>query len=60
MLRHKSVEKSLDKCEFNVVEGVEGGAAEGEEKPEEQSAESRLVLRMHCKFGELSTVLSRF
>ncbi|KAB5595456.1 Rad9 protein [Ceratobasidium theobromae] len=55
VLRHKSVEKSLDKCEFNVVEGVGGGAAEGEEKPEEQSAESRLVLRMHCKFGVIKT-----
>lgn len=52
ILRHKTVEKSLDKCELSVVEGVEGGAPEGEERPEDQSAETKLVIRMHCKFGE--------
>ncbi|KAG8701622.1 hypothetical protein FRC08_003991 [Ceratobasidium sp. 394] len=55
ILRHKSVEKSLDKCELSVVEGVEGGAAEGGEEPGDQSVESRLVIRMHCKFGVIKT-----
>lgn len=55
ILRHKTVEKSLDKCELSVVEGVEGGAPEGEEGPEDQSAESKLVIRMHCKFGVVKT-----
>ncbi|KAG8729766.1 hypothetical protein FRC12_020743, partial [Ceratobasidium sp. 428] len=55
ILRHKSVEKSLDKCELSIVEGVEGSAAEGEERPEDQSTESRLVIRMHCKFGVIKT-----
>jgi hypothetical protein len=39
---------------LNIVEGVEGVVIEGEEKPEEQSAESRLVIRLHCKFGEFA------
>ncbi|KAG8691181.1 hypothetical protein FRC11_006051 [Ceratobasidium sp. 423] len=55
ILRHKTVEKSLEKCEMSVVEGVEGGVAEGEEEPEDQSAESKLVIRLHCKFGVVKT-----
>ncbi|KAG8746836.1 hypothetical protein FRC10_003358 [Ceratobasidium sp. 414] len=55
ILRHKSVEKSLDKCELSVVEGVEGGAEEGEDESGDQSVESRLVIRMHCKFGVIKT-----
>ncbi|KAG9125605.1 hypothetical protein FRC07_006924 [Ceratobasidium sp. 392] len=55
ILRHKSLEKSLDKCELSIVEGVEGGVAEGDERPGDQSTESRLVIRMHCKFGVIKT-----
>ncbi|CAE6442119.1 unnamed protein product [Rhizoctonia solani] len=55
ILRHKTVEKSLEKCEMSIVEGVEGGVAEGEEQAEDQSAESKLVLRLHCKYGVIKT-----
>ncbi|KDN51069.1 hypothetical protein RSAG8_00698, partial [Rhizoctonia solani AG-8 WAC10335] len=55
ILRHKTVEKSLEKCEMSIVEGVEGGVAEGEEQAEDQSAESKLVLRLHCKYGVVKT-----
>lgn len=51
ILRHKTVEKSLERCEMSIVEGVEGGAAGEEEQVEDQSAESKLVIRLHCKYG---------
>ncbi|CUA70105.1 hypothetical protein RSOLAG22IIIB_00451 [Rhizoctonia solani] len=55
ILRHKTVEKSLEKCEVSVVEGVEGGNTGDEEQPEDQSAESKLVIRLHCKYGIVKT-----
>ncbi|CAE6471651.1 unnamed protein product [Rhizoctonia solani] len=55
ILRHKTVEKSLEKCEMSIVEGVEGAVVEDEEQPEDQSAESKLVIRLHCKFGVVKT-----
>ncbi|KAJ1308752.1 hypothetical protein OPQ81_004443 [Rhizoctonia solani] len=55
ILRHKTVEKSLEKCEMSVVEGVEGGVVNANEQVEDQSAESKLVIRFHCKFGVVKT-----
>ncbi|KAL5636831.1 hypothetical protein ACGC1H_000710 [Rhizoctonia solani] len=55
ILRHKTVEKSLEKCEMSIIEGVGGGAAGDEEQLEDQSAESKLVIRFHCKYGVVKT-----
>ncbi|CAE6436716.1 unnamed protein product [Rhizoctonia solani] len=55
ILRHKTVEKSLEKCELNIVEAVEGSTAEDQDQLEEQSVESKLVIRFHCKFGVVKT-----
>ncbi|KAF8708999.1 Rad9, partial [Rhizoctonia solani] len=52
------VEKSLEKCELNIVEAVEaveGSTAEDQDQLEEQSVESKLVIRFHCKFGVVKT-----
>ncbi|CAE6397384.1 unnamed protein product [Rhizoctonia solani] len=54
ILRHKTVEKSLEKCELSVVEGVEGGTADDDQN-DDQSVESKLVIRLHCKFGVVKT-----
>ncbi|CCO26391.1 hypothetical protein BN14_00414 [Rhizoctonia solani AG-1 IB] len=55
ILRHKTVEKSLEKCELSIVEGVEGGATEDEDQSDDRSVESKLVIRLHCKFGVIKT-----
>ncbi|CAE6427862.1 unnamed protein product [Rhizoctonia solani] len=55
ILRHKTVEKSLEKCEMSIVEGVEGGTEGGEDQTEDQSAESKLLIRLHCKYGVVKT-----
>ncbi|KAF9527306.1 Rad9-domain-containing protein [Crepidotus variabilis] len=49
ILRHRTVEKSVDKCELSIVEGND---QEGEE---EDSLESKLILKLHCKHGILKT-----
>ncbi|TFK68700.1 hypothetical protein BDN72DRAFT_820974 [Pluteus cervinus] len=47
ILKHRTVEKAVDKCEFSVTEG----------NPDEtvDDLESRLTLRLHCKHGVVKT-----
>ncbi|KAA1469006.1 hypothetical protein DENSPDRAFT_552806 [Dentipellis sp. KUC8613] len=51
ILKHRTVEKTVDRCDLFVVEG-----AAGEEDDEDRdSLESRLVVRLHCKHGIVKT-----
>lgn len=48
MLRHRNNERSVEKCDILVVEGCQAGE---EARENEDSFESRLVVRLHCKHG---------
>lgn len=49
ILRHRAVEKTVEKCEMSIVEG--GGS-----DVEEDGLESRLVVVLHCKHGLLNAI----
>lgn len=54
ILKHRTVEKSVERCELSIVEGKP--TVEGEEVDEdEDSLESKLVVRLHCKHGVVKT-----
>jgi len=45
ILKHKTVEKSVERCELSIMEGND---QDGED---EDNLESRMVVRLHCKHG---------
>ncbi|KAF4567626.1 hypothetical protein EYR40_006627 [Pleurotus pulmonarius] len=53
ILRHKTVEKTVDRCELSIIEGKESD--ENNEGEDEDSLESRLTVRLHCKHGIVKT-----
>ncbi|KAJ7072368.1 Rad9-domain-containing protein [Mycena amicta] len=52
ILRHKTIEKSVEKCELSIVEGT--GASEPR-ADDQDGLESRLIVRLHCKHGVIKT-----
>ncbi|TFK44246.1 Rad9-domain-containing protein [Crucibulum laeve] len=53
-LKHRTVEKTVERCELSIVEGIQ--PAEGVVLEEDQdSLESKLILRLHCKHGVVKT-----
>lgn len=49
ILKHRTVEKTVDRCELSIVEGA---SDQNEEPDEERDAfESKLIVRLHCKHG---------
>ncbi|KLO17135.1 hypothetical protein SCHPADRAFT_994599 [Schizopora paradoxa] len=54
ILRHRNNDKSAEKCEFIVVEGQQP-ETQDEAREDEDSLESRLILRLHCKHGVVKT-----
>ncbi|KAI0766623.1 Rad9-domain-containing protein [Trametes elegans] len=53
ILKHRTIEKSCEKCEFVITDG-----ASQEQRPddeEEDTLESRLTVRLHCKHGVVKT-----
>ncbi|KAJ7647375.1 Rad9-domain-containing protein [Roridomyces roridus] len=48
ILRHKTVEKSVERCELSIVEG--DGTGE-----DQDGLESKLIVRLHCKHGVVKT-----
>ncbi|KZT65042.1 hypothetical protein DAEQUDRAFT_731898 [Daedalea quercina L-15889] len=52
ILKHKTVEKTVDKCELIITDG--DAPAQGDED-ERDSLESRLTVRLHCKHGVVKT-----
>jgi cell cycle checkpoint control protein RAD9A len=54
ILKHRTVEKTVDRCELSIVEGVlpTQHADQDENDEDRDSLESRLIVRLHCKHGE--------
>ncbi|KIP03421.1 hypothetical protein PHLGIDRAFT_497258, partial [Phlebiopsis gigantea 11061_1 CR5-6] len=53
ILKHRTVEKSVDRCELSVTEGRDG--AQGGDIDDQDSLESKLTVRLHCKHGVVKT-----
>ncbi|TFY53994.1 hypothetical protein EVG20_g9883, partial [Dentipellis fragilis] len=51
ILKHRTVEKTVDRCDLLVVEGAAGQ----EDDEDRDSLESRLIVRLHCKHGIVKT-----
>jgi cell cycle checkpoint control protein RAD9A len=47
ILKHRTVEKAVERCEMSVVEASQPGV----ENDEQDGLESKLVVRLHCKHG---------
>ena len=52
ILKQRSIEKSLEKCEISIVEGSQDSRSCADEDVD--SLESKLVIRLHCKNGTLT------
>ncbi|KAJ7132795.1 Rad9-domain-containing protein [Mycena crocata] len=50
ILRHKTVEKSVERCELSIVEGTNNRSDE-----DQDGLESKLIVRLHCKHGVVKT-----
>lgn len=48
VLKHRSTEKSVERCELSIVEGLDTDPASDEEV---DSLESKLVIKFLCKHG---------
>jgi len=60
ILRHRTVEKAVDRCELSIVEGAL--SAEDEEagdSGENDTLESKLIVRFHCKHGTVRSAYYR-
>ena len=48
ILKHRTVEKSAERCELSIVEGSPN---EGNDDEEHDSLESKLIIKLYCKHG---------
>ncbi|KAI6149983.1 Rad9-domain-containing protein [Pisolithus thermaeus] len=54
ILKHKTIEKTVERCELSIVEGpTQDDQAEPSE--DQDSLESRLIVRFYCKLGIIKT-----
>lgn len=55
ILKHRTVEKTVDRCEMSIIEGRE--ATEDSEPPryDQDDLETRLIVQLHCKHGVVKT-----
>ncbi|KAJ7783085.1 Rad9-domain-containing protein [Mycena metata] len=51
ILRHRTVEKSVERCELSIVNG---GAQDADDE-DQDGLESKLIVRLHCKHGVVKT-----
>ncbi|KZT10137.1 uncharacterized protein LAESUDRAFT_722303 [Laetiporus sulphureus 93-53] len=51
ILKHRTVEKSVDKCELSITDGDRDAGG----PDDEDTLESRLTVRLHCKHGVVKT-----
>ncbi|THH32490.1 hypothetical protein EUX98_g1666 [Antrodiella citrinella] len=54
ILKHRTVEKSVHKCELSIVHGELPSTGSTSDE-EHDSFESKLILRLHCKHGIIKT-----
>ncbi|KAI0330901.1 hypothetical protein GY45DRAFT_1302015 [Cubamyces sp. BRFM 1775] len=60
ILKHKTIEKSCEKCEFVISDGASqeprlAEDIEGVDGDDRDTLESRLTIRLHCKHGVVKT-----
>ncbi|OSD05489.1 hypothetical protein PYCCODRAFT_1362252 [Trametes coccinea BRFM310] len=55
ILKHKTIEKSCEKCEFVISDGAPQVPRLGNEGDDQDTLESRLTIRLHCKHGVVKT-----
>ncbi|KAG1742819.1 Rad9-domain-containing protein [Suillus lakei] len=54
ILKHRTIEKTMERCEFTIVEAAD--LYDQTEPDEDQDTlESRLIIRLHCKHGIVKT-----
>ncbi|KAJ7045466.1 Rad9-domain-containing protein [Mycena alexandri] len=51
ILRHRTVEKSVERCELSIV----NGGAQDTADEDQDGLESKLIVRLHCKHGVVKT-----
>ncbi|TFK51794.1 hypothetical protein OE88DRAFT_1712289 [Heliocybe sulcata] len=51
ILKHRTVEKSVSRCELSIVEGISSDP----DDEDNDSLESKLIVRLHCKHGVIKT-----
>ncbi|KAF9050067.1 Rad9-domain-containing protein [Panaeolus papilionaceus] len=56
ILKHKTVEKTVERCEFSIDENASDQEVNEDELNEEHdSLQNKLVIRLHCKHGVIKT-----
>ncbi|KAI9064018.1 hypothetical protein FKP32DRAFT_1591428 [Trametes sanguinea] len=55
ILKHKTIEKSCEKCEFVISDGASQAPRLEDEGDDQDTLESRLTIRLHCKHGVVKT-----
>ncbi|KAJ7262222.1 Rad9-domain-containing protein [Mycena haematopus] len=53
ILRHKTVEKSVERCELSIADDAQQANDRSDE--ERDGLESKLIVRLHCKHGVVKT-----
>ncbi|KAI0063981.1 hypothetical protein BV25DRAFT_1801221 [Artomyces pyxidatus] len=51
ILKHRTVEKTVDRCDLSIVEGASGP----DDDEDHDTLESKLIVRLHCKHGIVKT-----
>ncbi|KAF7361933.1 hypothetical protein MVEN_00538300 [Mycena venus] len=52
ILRHRTVEKSVERCELSIADGAQQA---NRSDAEQDGLESKLIVRLHCKHGVIKT-----
>lgn len=52
-MKHRNNEKGVERCELTIIDGAD--TPEDELRENEDSLESRLMVRLHCRFGVVKT-----
>ena len=57
ILKHRTVEKSVDRCELSIVDGSPDEANPDDDEDDEanrdrDTLESKLIVRLYCKHGD--------
>ncbi|KAH8108884.1 Rad9-domain-containing protein [Phellopilus nigrolimitatus] len=53
ILKHRNTDRSAEKCELTIIDGVD--MPDEEVRDDEDTLESRLIVRLHCKYGVIKT-----
>ncbi|KAG1839043.1 Rad9-domain-containing protein [Suillus subalutaceus] len=54
IIKHRTIEKTMERCEFTIVEATDL-YDQNEPDEDQDTLESRLIIRLHCKHGIVKT-----